>query len=562
MRTRYTIGNFASETGKWAAHVQRIPHRKILWKLYVLVDRRQITRRRETQIRSEAKFQCLKFGDGTDRQKLPNESDNQSFLADNRPGLISYSIGFLAFEVPRCSVRLSRPELLSGKKSDALLKDEQERADRAVSLLLQDRNVDSVQENRNHNTDRRQQTQPTQCPDDFTSNESTQPEADDRSGQSHVKHVIQIWNSHYNLIPKSEQATSTHWREIRFTKNPMNVSPTPEFRTDILTGLQVLVAPVRSSRPSAVHPEPTLTASEDPFAEGNEHETPDERFAVRDAGSSVNGPGWQLRIVPNRYPAVALPEEDWNSDSTATSSPFFPAQPAWGEHDVVVECPDSRSRMADLSMTEVQRIFSAWRTRMQQWAQSGELPYVSVFRNEGFSAGASLAHCHSQMIAYQQPSPLDLERQARAISHRQKSATEITLDLLNAERAAGTRMICETTHFAVCCPFASRTAWHVRFIPASPEPVPFSATADAQIEELATLVKSTLTHLEHIMGGPFSFNLTLPHPRLNQPMEFRWMLDLLPRTGRTAGWEFLTAVDILTVTPEHAAAQLRAQNNV
>lgn len=40
------------------------------------------------------------------------------------------------------------------------------------------------------------------------------------------------------------------------------------------------------------------------------------------------------------------------------------------------------------------------------------------------------------------------------------------------------------------------------------------------------------------------------------------MLDLLPRTGRTAGWEFLTAVDILTVSPEQAAAQMRAQANV
>jgi len=346
----------------------------------------------------------------------------------------------------------------------------------------------------------------------------------------------------------------------------MNVSALPEFRTDILTGLQVLVAPVRSSRPSAVHPEPALITSVDPFAEGNEHETPGERFAFRSEESSANEPGWQLRIVPNRYPAVAsrAVESSTVEQTTAPSaaaSLFFLAQPAWGEHDVVIECPDSRSRLADLSVEEVQQILSAWRTRLQQLAGSDRLPFVSIFRNEGFSAGASLAHCHSQIIAYEQPTPLDLEREARAISHRNWKGSELTLDLLNAERSAGTRMVCETPHFAVCCPFASRTSWHVRFIPTAPQPMSFSAITDVQTLELAALIESTLTNLEQVLGGPFSFNLTLPQPRLDQPMEFRWMLDLLPRTGRTAGWEFLTAVDILTVSPEHAAAQLRAQTD-
>ena len=36
------------------------------------------------------------------------------------------------------------------------------------------------------------------------------------------------------------------------------------------------------------------------------------------------------------------------------------------------------------------------------------------------------------------------------------------------------------------------------------------------------------------------------------------MLDLLPRTGRIAGWEFLSGVDIVTVSPEHAAEVLRS----
>ena len=64
--------------------------------------------------------------------------------------------------------------------------------------------------------------------------------------------------------------------------------------------------------------------------------------------------------------------------------------------------------------------------------------------------------------------------------------------------------------------------------------------------------------IELELGMPFSFNLTLPHPRLDEPPAFLWMLDLLPRTGRIAGWEYLSGIDIITVTPEHSAAVLRS----
>lgn len=49
------------------------------WKLYVLVDRRQITRRRETQSRSEANFQCLRFGDRPNRQKMREQELRRAF---------------------------------------------------------------------------------------------------------------------------------------------------------------------------------------------------------------------------------------------------------------------------------------------------------------------------------------------------------------------------------------------------------------------------------------------------------------------------------------------------
>lgn len=134
----------------------------------------------------------------------------------------------------------------------------------------------------------------------------------------------------------------------------------PQFRTDVLTGQQVIVAPQRAQRPAANFQDPPLTHLLDPFTEGHEGETPDERFAIRVDNSEPNGPGWQLRVVPNRYPSVT-PTSVLVSTTSATDEPtLFPCWPASGEHDVVIECPDNRCRMVELSPAEIQQTLTAW----------------------------------------------------------------------------------------------------------------------------------------------------------------------------------------------------------
>lgn len=342
----------------------------------------------------------------------------------------------------------------------------------------------------------------------------------------------------------------------------------PHIRTDVLTGQQVIIAPRRSQRPSSRLKDPKLDNSIDPFAEGNEHDTPDERFAVRSADSAANGPGWKLRVVPNRYPSVE-PEATFSSPIPAPEAvqfeepkavddaTFFPRRPAIGQHDVVIECPDNRSRMAELSVAEVQQTLVAWRTRMQQLMETASLCSVAIFRNEGFSAGASLAHCHSQIVATTELTPLDIKRHGLAIQYRSTTGRDLVQDLWQAERLHHVRVVAETANFGVYCPFASRTSWQIRFQPKYAQPASLADASDAMLLDLATLLKDAFKHLEQSCGGPFAFNLILSHPRIDESPAFAWYLDLLPRTGRIAGWELLTNVDIVTVAPETAAMILR-----
>lgn len=379
--------------------------------------------------------------------------------------------------------------------------------------------------------------------------------------------VLSITSRHF-LDIESKFTAFLHFENPEWCNcNTMTLNG-PHIRSDVLTGQQIIVAPRRSQRPSSRLRDPSLDDSIDPFTEGNEHDTPDERFAVRAATSSANGPGWKLRVVPNRYPSVepeatfsakqSTPETGQFEDSEAAADvALFPSRPAIGEHDVVIECPDNRCRMVELTVAEIQQTLIAWRTRMQQLMETPSICSVAIFRNEGFSAGASLAHCHSQIVATTEMTPLDIKRHELAIQHRSTTGRDLVQDLWQAECRHRIRLVTETASFGVYSPFASRTSWQIRFQPIHAQPASLADASDAMLLDLATLLKDSLWRLEQILEGPFAFNLTLSHPRVDESPAFSWYLDLLPRTGRIAGWELLTNVDIVTVSPETAAMLLR-----
>src|SRR5262245_54318196 len=172
----------------------------------------------------------------------------------------------------------------------------------------------------------------------------------------------------------------------------------PEWRFDPLTGRRVLISPARAERPRAVGPAC-------PFCEGHESETPPEVLAYRVAGSRPNGPGWRVRVVPNRYAAVRL-DADRGSGPPGLPSRVLAgleagrhaSKPGIGVAEVFLECPQHETAFCNLSAEQVRDIIRAWRDRLRFWEIDGRLAFAQVFKNEGPAAGASVEHCHSQLI--------------------------------------------------------------------------------------------------------------------------------------------------------------------
>jgi UDPglucose--hexose-1-phosphate uridylyltransferase len=290
----------------------------------------------------------------------------------------------------------------------------------------------------------------------------------------------------------------------------VNESTTPEFRTCAITGRATILAPARADRPH----DDRGDAGPCPFCPGQEHETPPEVYAIRSAD------GWRLRVVPNRYPAVRVDA------------------PAYGFHELFVECPEHVVRPTELSDTQLTNVFRAYRDRLVDHFANPRIEAVSIFKNVGLAAGASREHAHSQLIAlpFVPPGLVPVD-----------GPCAVCPMLGEADR-----MVADSEHFAAVCPTAPRFAYEVWIVPKAHEPRFESLDRDA---EFARLVWRVLVALDALLDRP-AFNWML----LTAPRRFsdtHWRLEIIPRRSAVAGFEWSTGVFINDVPPDRAAARLR-----
>jgi UDPglucose--hexose-1-phosphate uridylyltransferase len=334
----------------------------------------------------------------------------------------------------------------------------------------------------------------------------------------------------------------------------------PEFRRDPVSGRWAVVAPERSQRPMGLEgAEPRHRRNGErqpcPFCPGQEHETPDEVLAHREPGTVPNGPGWHLRVVPNRYPAV---RPNVGATFCETEGMVFLTTPGLGCSEVLVECPDHLPDPTGLSDERFAAVFRAYRDRIHTLAEDQRLNYVAVFKNVGAEAGASLGHTHSQIIAMPVvPGLIAVELAGSEAFHARRGRC-VFCDLAARELADVERIIARSEHFLAITAFAPRFAYEFWVLPLAHHDR-YETITNAAAHELASLLKRVLIALDRVLNEPAYnwFVHTAPLRSADLPY-YHWHVEVLPRTARPAGLEWGFGCFITTVAPETAAAQLRA----
>jgi UDPglucose--hexose-1-phosphate uridylyltransferase len=194
-------------------------------------------------------------------------------------------------------------------------------------------------------------------------------------------------------------------------------------------------------------------------------------------------------------------------------------------------------------------VIRAWRDRLRFWRDDGRLAFALVFKNEGPAAGASVEHCHSQLIGISFVPP--------AVAEEIEAARPgcVFCGWIAAE-LGGPLHVAESNSFAVLCPPAPRfpgETWVLPKVHASA----FETLTDADADELAAAVQDLLARIHRTFNGP-DFNLIIKSAPFRHAGPYHWRIEVLPRTTSTAGWEWGTGLLINTLFPERAAELLRA----
>ena len=136
----------------------------------------------------------------------------------------------------------------------------------------------------------------------------------------------------------------------------------PELRRDPVTGRWVIISTDRQKRPNDFRLERTTTIGREqcPFCPGREAMTPPEILSSRQNGSAPNTPGWELRVVPNKFPALQV-----EGTLDREGEGMFDRMNGIGAHEVIIETPDHDRTLAAMSEPEIERVLSAYRDRIQ-----------------------------------------------------------------------------------------------------------------------------------------------------------------------------------------------------
>jgi len=316
----------------------------------------------------------------------------------------------------------------------------------------------------------------------------------------------------------------------------------------------VIIATERSKRPQDYHGEQRPAAKElfCPFCEGHENKTPPEVLAIRRNGSGPDSPGWSLRVVPNKFPAL---RHDGDLDMQADG--LFESMSGVGHHEVIIESPDHSASLAELSESQVEKTIWAYRERILALRQDERVQYILIFKNHGVAAGASLEHTHSQLVALpivpiRVQREIDLSRGYFGLRERC-----VFCDVLEKERSAGQRIVAESDRFVVLSPYAARFPFETWILPKA-HVSQFELTPPEEHAELAAVLKKLLAAFNLCLTEP-AYNFLLHTAPVADRCEqaFHWHFEVIPRLTRVAGFEWGSGFYINPTTPEMAAESLR-----
>lgn len=327
-----------------------------------------------------------------------------------------------------------------------------------------------------------------------------------------------------------------------------------DLRRDPIGGRWVIVDTDHPNKPEDFEYEPHVPKGGTcPFCYGNESMTPPEIEAIREPGTNPDTAGWQVRVVPNKFPALEI---GGNLDRRGIG--IYDMSNGVGAHEVLIETPYHHKDISDLLEKEIENFISMYCRRGLDLIKDRRFKYILVFKNYGLAAGASLEHPHTQMVALPMVPKNAMEEIVGAQHYFEYRERCIFCDIIRQETEEKERIIIENKYFLSFCPFVSRFPFEIWIIPKNHNGYFCHMTAE-EMPALASILKETMAKIKKVFPN-LSYNFIIHSSPVNGYEEteaYHWHIEFMPKLTRVAGFEWGTGFYITATPPELAAKYLR-----
>ena len=332
-------------------------------------------------------------------------------------------------------------------------------------------------------------------------------------------------------------------------------------RKDYLLDRWTVIAAARKKRPTDFkralqESKPSGVCALEP---GNEHMTPPAILVYLPADGGIRKDrdldgerrkNWLIRCVPNLFPAFTPPQEG----SQAKTEGEFSRVNANGHHEVLVESPKHDDHIGVASVSQVTHVVYAYIDRLRELSSKPYVTYVSIFRNHGLEAGASLSHAHSQIMATPlMPNTVEEELKASR-EFLEKNQSCVFCEILQKEEQSP-RLIWKNQHFTVLAPWASINPFEFWIFPKKHQCCLLDLSR-GEVESLAKTMRVSLGGLRTLLDDP-PYNFGFHQITDGASDCYHWHLEVYPRLSIWAGFEKSTGMYINVVSPEDAAQSLK-----
>jgi UDPglucose--hexose-1-phosphate uridylyltransferase len=327
-----------------------------------------------------------------------------------------------------------------------------------------------------------------------------------------------------------------------------------DLRKDPIVGRWVIVAKNRAKRPHDLLDGPPArpTSGFCPFCEGSEQHTPHEIVAYRHPGTHRDRPGWRIRVVPNKFPALEI-EGDLNKRGQG----MYDMMCGVGAHEVIIESPSHVMSTTELTGDQLRDVLWIYRDRLLDLKKDRRLVYGMVFKNVGAAAGASLEHTHSQLIVTPIVPISVTEEIAGSHEFYRHRGRCVFCDMIEQELSFEKRIVFDSPGFVAFCPFAARFPFETWIVPTG-HASHYETLSRHSSEELARVMQRVLGKIEAALDRPAYNYIIHTAPFDTLALEhYHWHIEIIPRVTKTAGFEWGTGFYINPVPPEDAATFMR-----